>query len=57
VTWHGVPYVTGGAVSGNWWKGTRMGTSEGYTVVRVQNGKMDVRYETYGFKSVAPENT
>jgi 3',5'-cyclic AMP phosphodiesterase CpdA len=53
VTWHGVPYVTGGAVCGNWWKGTRMGTPEGYTVVRVANGKMDVRYETYGFKAVA----
>ncbi len=57
VTWHGIPYVTGGAVSGNWWKGTRLGTSEGFTVVRIQDGKMDIRYETYGFKSVAPENT
>jgi 3',5'-cyclic-AMP phosphodiesterase len=57
VTWHGVPYITGGAVSGNWWKGTHMGTAEGYTVVCVENGKMSTRYETYGFKSVAPENT
>lgn len=57
VTYHGVPYVTGGAVCGNWWKGTRMGTPEGFNVVRVENGKMTVRYETYGFKSVAPQNT
>jgi Icc protein len=57
VTWHGVPYVTGGAVSGNWWKGTRMGTPEGFTVVSVTEGRMSVRYETYGFKSVAPHNT
>lgn len=49
VTYHGVPYTTGGAVSGNWWKGTRMGTPEGYTVVKVADGKMNVRYETYGW--------
>lgn len=49
VTYHGVPYTTGGAVCGNWWKGSRMGTSEGYTVVRVEGGKMSTRYETYGW--------
>lgn len=57
VSWHGVPYITGGAVSGNWWKGTHMGTPEGYTVVHVENGKLSTRYETYGFQSVAPQNT
>lgn len=57
VTWHGVPYITSGAVSGNWWHGTRMGTPEGFTVVQVKDGKMETRYETYGFKSVAPQNT
>ena len=57
VTWHGVPYATGGAVSGNWWKGTHMGTHEGFTVVTVADGKMSTRYETYGFKSVEVENT
>jgi Icc protein len=57
VTWHNVPYVTGGAVSGNWWQGTRMGTPEGFTVVRVSEGKMNVKYETYGFKTIDPHNT
>ncbi len=57
VTWHGVPYVTGGAVCGNWWKGSLMGTPEGYTVVSVAEGKISARYETYGFKSVVPEAT
>ena len=50
-------HITGGAVSGNWWKGTRLGTVEGYTVVSVHNGKLTTRYETYGFQSVEPENT
>jgi Icc protein len=57
VEWHGVPYITGGAVSGNWWKGTRLGTVEGYTVVSVHDGKLTTRYETYGFQAVEPENT
>lgn len=56
VEWHGIPYITCGAVSGNWWKGTRMGTPEGFTVVTVADGKLNTRYETYGFKAVAPQN-
>lgn len=57
VDWHGVPYITSGAVSGNWWHGVRMGTPEGFTVVEVKSGKLSTRYETYGFKSVDPQNT
>lgn len=57
IDWHGIPYITSGAVSGNWWKGVRLGTPEGFTVVEVANGKLTTRYETYGFKSVDPHNT
>jgi 3',5'-cyclic-AMP phosphodiesterase len=57
VVWKGVPYITSGAVCGNWWHGTRMGTPEGFTVVRVAHGQLTTEYETYGFKSVAPQNT
>jgi Icc protein len=57
VEWHGVPYLTSGAVSGNWWQGTRMGTPEGFTVVSWRGGKLTTRYETYGFQSIDPHNT
>ena len=57
VEWKGVPYITSGAVCGNWWHGTRMGTPEGFTVVRIENGKLSTHYETYGFQSVDPQNT
>lgn len=57
VTWKGVPYITSGAVCGNWWHGTRLGNPEGFTVVRVDGGKLSTRYETYGFQSVEPQNT
>lgn len=57
VIWKGVPYITSGAVCGNWWHGTRLGTPEGFTVVQVKQGKLSTYYETYGFKTVAPQNT
>jgi 3',5'-cyclic-AMP phosphodiesterase len=57
VDWHGVPYITGGAVSGNWWHGTRLGTPEGFLVVDVAGGAVRTRYETFCFRTVAPENT
>jgi 3',5'-cyclic AMP phosphodiesterase CpdA len=57
VDWHGVPYITSGAVCGNWWRGIRLGTPEGFTVVSIRNGKLSTRYETYGFHSVDPQNT
>ena len=57
VDWHGIPYITSGAVCGNWWKGTRLGTPEGFTVVTIARGKVTTRYEATGFKAVAPANT
>ncbi len=57
VLWHGIPYITSGAVCGNWWHGTRLGTPEGFTVVTVAGGKLTTRYETTGFQSVDPQNT
>jgi Icc protein len=55
VVWQGVPYITSGAVCGNWWHGPRMGTPEGFTVARVEQGKLSTTYETYGFRSVDPQ--
>jgi Icc protein len=57
ITFKGIPYVTSGAVSGNWWHVTRLGTPEGFTVVSLHDGKISWRYETYGFKSVDPQST
>jgi len=51
VEWRGVPYITSGAISGNWWEGTHLGTPEGFTVCTVRGGKLLTRFETYGFKA------
>ena len=55
VLWRGIPFITSGAVCGNWWHGPRWGTPEGFTVCTVAGGKLTTRYETTGFQSVAPE--
>lgn len=57
IRFRGIPYVTSGAVCGNWWHGTRYGIPEGFTIVSLHKGKIDWRYETFGFKSIAPQNT
>jgi hypothetical protein len=48
-------YACCGAVCGNWWHGPRLDFPEGFTVVSLREGKISWRYETYGFKSVAPD--
>ncbi|SNT18803.1 3',5'-cyclic AMP phosphodiesterase CpdA [Granulicella rosea] len=52
IWWKGVPYITSGAVCGDWWKGAHVGIPEGFTVVTVAGGKLTTRYETYGWKAV-----
>ena len=54
VYWRNIPFITSGAVCGNWWKGSLLGTPEGFTVVELENGTAHWRYQTYGWTSVAP---
>jgi Icc protein len=54
VYWRNIPYITSGAVSGNWWQGPHWGTPEGFTVVELSNGQTHWRYEPYGWRSPSP---
>jgi 3',5'-cyclic-AMP phosphodiesterase len=54
VNYKNTQYITSGAVCGNWWHGSRLGTPEGYTVVTLRDGSIRTRYETFGFRSVDP---
>ena len=42
-------FITGGAVSGAWWNGSRDGTPEGFVVVDVTGNEFDSEYQTYGW--------
>jgi Icc protein len=55
VFWRNIPFITSGAVCGNWWNGSLMGTPEGFTVLELDRGTAHWHYETYGWKSVAPK--
>lgn len=51
VQYRGTQFITSGAVSGNWWKGARLGHPEGFGVLTVRGGELSWRYETYGFRA------
>jgi 3',5'-cyclic-AMP phosphodiesterase len=55
VNYKNCQYACCGAVCGNWWHGPRLDFPEGFTIVSLREGKISWRYETYGFKSVAPD--
>ena len=51
VEYKGAKFITSGAVSGNWWKGERLGFAEGYAVLRVQGEEVKWEYRSFGFKA------
>ena len=54
ITFRGLRFITSGAVCGNWWKGTRAGSAEGFTTVRcTRDGHIEPTYRTYGFHGEA----
>jgi 3',5'-cyclic AMP phosphodiesterase CpdA len=55
VNWKGMNFITTGAVSGNWWKGPRLGFPEGYAVVDISGDNVSWRFESYGWQSPAPQ--
>jgi 3',5'-cyclic AMP phosphodiesterase CpdA len=51
-TYGGTEYITGGAVSGSWWKGPNLGIHpEGFMVYDVHGDKLTHEYVTYGWKA------
>lgn len=49
---NGIPFITGGAVSGNWWQGSFLGTPEGYMAIDVDGDRVEATYRQYGFTPV-----
>jgi 3',5'-cyclic AMP phosphodiesterase CpdA len=53
ITFRGLRFITSGAVSGNWWKGVRAGSPEGYSTLRLGiDGSVQHSYHAYGFQAV-----
>jgi 3',5'-cyclic AMP phosphodiesterase CpdA len=50
IMYNGVTYISNGAVSGNWWKGKRYQTENGYAMVNLFNdGSFENEYISYGW--------
>jgi len=49
---NGISFITTGAVAGGDWRGSFLGTPEGYTEITVSGRSVHSRYRTYGFASV-----
>ncbi len=45
-----IHFITGGAVSGAWWRGIRDLTEEGFLLISCENGEFDWEYIDYGWK-------
>jgi len=56
IRWGGTTFVTGGAVSGKWWRGSWQGTPEGFTVITLRGAQIDWQYVSYGWTARRPPN-
>ena len=49
LVWGGTTFITGGAISGRWWRGTWHGTKEGFVAVTLDGGRAAWEYVDYGW--------
>ena len=54
IAWRNTVFISGGALSGKWWRGAWHGTGEGYTVVRLRDSEVEWEYKTYGWQERRP---
>ena len=54
--WKETTFITGGALSGKWWRGSYHDTPEGYNVLTISEGKVHWEYRTYGWVARRPDN-
>jgi 3',5'-cyclic-AMP phosphodiesterase len=52
--WKDTTFITGGAICGQWWRGPRLGTSEGFGVLTLHPDRVEWEYLTYGWDARRP---
>lgn len=50
INYNGIHYITGGAVSSQWWQGQRFGMEEGFVEVHVNSDDFDWQYIDFGWE-------
>lgn len=56
IRWRNTTFITGGAISGRWWRGAWHGTPEGFTQVTLRGSDIEWEYVTYGWEARRPNN-
>ena len=51
LVWRQTTFITGGAICGNWWKGTYQGTPEGFGEIQIANNQVTWHYHPYGYQA------
>lgn len=51
IRWRKTTFITGGAICGKWWQGSRMGTEEGFGVVTLDGDHVEWNYVDYGWEA------
>ena len=49
INYNGIHYITGGAVSANWWRGPRYGMEEGFVQINVSGEDFSWKYVDFGW--------
>lgn len=52
--WQTTTFITGGAISGKWWRGSWHGTGEGFGVLTLRKDRVEWEYRGYGWKARRP---
>jgi 3',5'-cyclic AMP phosphodiesterase CpdA len=52
--WRGTTFLTGGAISGKWWRGAWHGTEPGFCVVTLRGDRVEWEYVEYGWEARRP---
>jgi 3',5'-cyclic AMP phosphodiesterase CpdA len=56
IRWQNTTFITGGAVSGKWWRGSWYGTEEGFNDITLTGNRVEYAYIDYGWAARRPVN-
>lgn len=54
--WRNTTFITGGAVCGQWWRGSWHGTPEGFGVITLRGDRVEWEYQDYGWQARRPHD-
>ena len=56
IRWRQTTFITGGALSGKWWRGPWHGTDAGFNIITLKDDRIEWDYVEYGWRARRPED-